>query len=556
VTSDKFHSLLRRQLKRHLGDGAPSPDLARFVEAVDEAYREFDADRAMLERSLELSSQELLQANSEMRAIVQAIPDLIFRLALDGTILDCRAGTAADLLASARDLVGKSVFAVPSAEVGQAFREAFARLQATRATTSCEYRLEVHGQEQLYEARLLSLLETQVIAFVRNITERKQRDQELLRLSKLESVAVLAGGIAHDFNNILAAVVGNLSVAKDLTSPSTELHEILCDSEAAALRAKKLVKQLLTFSKGGEPVRKVTQLGELLRDWTRFALSGSNVGSSFAIAEDLWPVDVDEGQIGQVVDNLVINAKQAMPLGGALSVAAANVTLGAADAVSPLPPGRYIRVAVKDGGVGIRKEDLPRIFDPYFTTKKSGSGLGLATVYAIVKRHGGHVTVTSHEGVGSEFAVLLPAADAGPCLGAERGVAPRGRGRVLVMDDEELVRRTARRMLEHLGYACELASDGAEAVAAYRSARLACRPFDAVIMDLTVPGGLGGKDALRELLALDPQVKAIVSSGYSEEPIMADYRRHGFCGIVMKPYAVEELAQALHAVVGWGAAGR
>jgi PAS domain S-box-containing protein len=410
MSDGELHSLLRRQLKRHLGDAASSPELARFIAAVDEAYREFDGDRAMLERSLELSSQELLQANSEMRAIVQAIPDLIFRLDLEGNVLDCRAGSTADLVVDTRDLVGRSIFDVPAPEVAQAFRHAFARLRLSRTMAVTEYRLEVRGEEQFYEVRLLPLLDTQVIAFVRNITERKRREEELLRLSKLESVTVLAGGVAHDFNNILASIVGNLSLAKAKTSTSSDVHDMLSDIELASERARKLVKQLLTFAKGCDPVRKVTQLGDLLEDWTRFALSGSHVSCRFNVARDLWPVEVDEGQMGQVVDNLVINARQAMPRGGALLVSATNVTMDTSEVGSPLRPGRYVRVAVKDGGVGISKEDLPRIFEPYFTTKKTGSGLGLATVFAIVKRHGGHVSVLSEVGAGSEFSVYLPAA--------------------------------------------------------------------------------------------------------------------------------------------------
>ncbi len=549
---ERLHSLLRRQLKRRLGDAVPvSAAMESFIRAVNEAYHEFDADRSMLERSLELSSQELLQANSEMRAVFQAIPDLFFRLDSDGRILDCKAGTPSDLYLGATDLVGKRIHDIPLKEVAVTFEEALDKVRRDRSMVSSEYFLEIDGKRQSYEARLLPLLVDQVIVFIRNITERKQREEELLRISKLDSVGVLAGGIAHDFNNILTAIIGNLSLAKESAKRSDPMYEILGETERAAIRAKKLVRQLLTFSRGGVPVRKVTGIGDLLRESAGFSLSGSNVSCEFSIPDGLWPVNVDEGQISQVIDNLVINGKQAMPGGGTIWIHAENITVEDGDLRHgiPLHSGRYVKVVVEDHGLGIPKEHIDKIFDPYFTTKQTGSGLGLATAYAIVKRHDGYIAVRSEAGVGTAFSLYLPASSEWPTEHKGDVTLRRGAGRVLVMDDEELIRNVSGRMLEHLGYSVGFARNGEEALDAYREAKGSGRPFDVVIMDVTVPAGMGGEEAIRHLREIDPDIRAIVTSGYSEEPVMAEFRKYGFNGVVTKPFEIHELAEALRDVL-------
>jgi two-component system cell cycle sensor histidine kinase/response regulator CckA len=385
------------------------------------------------------------------------------------------------------------------------------------------------------------------VLVVRDVTEREHLEQELARASKLESIGILAGGIAHDFNNILTAIIGNLSLAKESVRSWNGNEYLLSETERAALRAKKLVKQLLTFSRGGVPVRKVTQIGDLLRDSAGFSLSGSNVSCEFAIADDLQPVNVDEGQISQVIDNLVINAKQAMPGGGTIRIAADNLTVEGyeTDCEAQLRPGRYVRVTVEDHGLGIPKEHLARIFDPYFTTKQTGSGLGLATTYSIVKKHEGWISVRSEVGVGSAFSVYLPAS--AQTAAQDDGAMPlkKGGGTILVMDDEELVRTVTGKMLEHLGYSVTFACNGDEALAQYGRAQQSGHPFDAVIMDVTIPAGMGGKEAIGRLREMDPGVRAIVSSGYSEEAITADFAAHGFCGALTKPYEMHELAAAV-----------
>lgn len=300
-------------------------------------------------------------------------------------------------------------------------------------------------------------------------------------------------------------------------------------------------------------MKKTASIVQLITDSAGFMLRGSNVKCEFNLQKDLWPVDVDEGQMSQVISNLIINADQAMPEGGIISVTARNLEVDGCDFL-PLEPGRYICISIQDQGVGIPKENLSRIFDPYFTTKQQGNGLGLATVYSIVKNHQGHLAVESEEEVGTVFHLYLPASSKGiePTT-ADAGQQPNTdgscSGRILVMDDEEIIREIAREILNHLGYEVEVCGNGESAVERYRGALAAGQPFDAVIMDLTIQGGMGGKETMKALLALDPEVKGIVSSGYNNDPILAHFRQYGFCGMVSKPYTVRELRETLNELI-------
>jgi len=385
---------------------------------------------------------------------------------------------------------------------------------------------------------------------VRDVTEKRKLEVEVVRAQKLEALGLLAGGIAHDFNNILTAIVGNLALARlslDAEHPAAVLLE---EVDKASRRAAELSRQFLTFSRGGEPLRRIVSVARIVAETASCLVRGTKARLELDLPEDLWPAEVDETQISQVVSNLVLNAIQAMADGGTLEVRASNqdVEPDAPASGSTLRPGHYVRVSVRDTGCGIGADALGRIFDPYFTTKRASGavGLGLTTVYSILRRHGGHVTVDSAPGAGSTFTFSVPAAP-----GATIPVPPvlpdalRGSGRVLVMDDERAVREAARRMLEHLGYEVVAAVDGEEAVAVYGRARREGRPFDLVILDLTVPGGLGGREALPRLLDLDPQVRAIVSSGYSSDPLLANYRDHGFRGRLAKPYEPSVLGRTV-----------
>jgi len=383
----------------------------------------------------------------------------------------------------------------------------------------------------------------------RDMTEKKMIEEELFKARKLESIGILAGGIAHDFNNYLTAILGSISLVRMLVKPEERPYSILLDAEKASERAKDLTQQLLTFSRGGAPVRRLSSIGQIIRDTTGFALRGSNVRCEYAIADGLRPVEVDTGQMSQVIDNLVINADQAMPSGGLIRISADNEDIDPSSAVS-IPVGEYVRITVEDQGVGIPEANLGRIFDPYFTTKQQGNGLGLATVYSIVKNHDGFIKVNSRPGVGTAFTLYLPAAlhdGQGPDVCREGW--RQGQGRILVMDDEEIICQVVAKMLEVIGYEATTCRDGLEACALYGQARAAGRAFDAVIMDITVPGGVGGKEAIVKLREIDPQVRAIVSSGYANDPIMAQCRDYGFDGILSKPYNIEAIGTLLKSLL-------
>ena len=383
-----------------------------------------------------------------------------------------------------------------------------------------------------------------------DVTDRRKAEENLLRTQKLESLAILAGGLAHDFNNLLTAILGNISLAK-LDAPPDEdgIYKHLEEAEKATTRAQSLTLQLLTFSQGGAPLKKTLSVKKLISDSAGFVLRGSSSRCELKVPADLWPIEADEGQLGQVIHNLVMNADQSMPEGGTVTVSAANVTLEKNNPLS-LAPGDYITIDVSDQGIGIPREYFQKIFDPYFTTKQKGSGLGLATSYSVIKRHNGHISVESVLGKGSTFHLYLPACRDAVCAKEPRETPfIRGTGRILIMDDEEIITDVASTILTRLGYEVERASDGAAALTKYDDARKSSRPFDLVIMDLTIPGGMGGKEALSKLRELDPGAKAIVSSGYSNDPIMANFRDYGFNGVVSKPYTIKTLSEVVHRVI-------
>ncbi|GFO58431.1 hypothetical protein GMST_07560 [Geomonas silvestris] len=381
------------------------------------------------------------------------------------------------------------------------------------------------------------------VGTVEDITELRQARQEILKSQKLESIGVLAGGIAHDFNNILTAVLGNISLAGFQLDDPQKVAQRLEEAESAAARARDLTQQLLTFARGGEPVKKMIELPGLLKEAVAFALHGSLAGCQLQLAEDLWPLEAAEGQLVQVVHNLVLNAVQAMPEGGMVTVAAENHRTPGGDP--------FVQISVSDTGIGISDQHLERIFDPYFTTKKQGSGLGLASCYSIIKRHLGTITAQSLLGKGSTFRVLLPASrEVVVPAGSSVAEVSGGASRVLVMDDEEIVRTLAKAILEQLGYRAECVENGTQAAELYRRERESGEPFSAVILDLTVPGGVGGKEAIKMLRSYDPQVKAIVCSGYSTDPVMANFREHGFNAVLAKPYRPHDLSRVLREVLG------
>ncbi|MBJ6801756.1 hybrid sensor histidine kinase/response regulator [Geomonas propionica] len=395
------------------------------------------------------------------------------------------------------------------------------------------------------------LVHHRILFTLTDITKWEAMQRELLKAQKLESLGVLAGGIAHDFNNILTGILGNLSFAELLLDPDHPARGAVQNAEKASQRAAELAHQLLTFSKGGQPIKKVVPLERLLQESLNLALHGTKVQTRLNLQAGLHAIEADEGQMNQAFNNVIINACQAMPGGGVLTVAAENAPLQAGNDLG-LPPGDYVKVSFIDQGCGIPYDDQKLVFDPYYSTKPGGSGLGLASVHSIVIKHGGRVEVSSPPGTGTTLTFYLPSA--GQAVPEEAPPQPEvpgkpGEGSVLVMDDEEAIRTLTRDMLQYLGYQVVTCVNGEEAVRLYREAVQAGKPFAVAIMDLTIPAGMGGKEAAQQILALDPTARLIVSSGYSNDPVMAQHNDYGFCAAVVKPYRCDELQQALERVL-------
>lgn len=392
---------------------------------------------------------------------------------------------------------------------------------------------------------------TSIIVLSFDITDLKEHEKEQLKIEKLESLGILAGGIAHDFNNILTGIMGNLSLARQYLDGTHKAYNPLVGAEKASVRAAELARQLLTFARGGEPVKKVVSLSHLVNESLSLTLRGSNVKGVVDIPDSVHAIEADEGQISQVFNNIIINATQAMPDGGTLTVAVRNLTIDA-NSLLPLAPGRYVCITFTDEGCGIAEADLKKIFDPYYTTKSKGSGLGLASAHSIIVKHGGHISASSVAGKGTTLTIYLPSI--GETFSAYQTeyvtkVAEGDRGgSILVMDDEEIIRDLATSMLTEMGYQVATCENGLEAITRYITAMDSGEPFSAVIMDLTIPGGMGGKEAAQKILSLDANAKLIVSSGYSDDPIMSDYSSYGFVGAVAKPYRLNELEQLLRSL--------
>ena len=420
------------------------------------------------------------------------------------------------------------------------------------------------GIERLLSVRGAPILDHErkvngTVVVLRDITEKEKMAEELLRASKLQSIGVLAGGLAHDFNNMLTAVTGNLSLIRQLDDLPPEVHCSVNEAEQGAKRAQELTQYLLTFAEGGAPLKQLIQVRALIQQTSAFVVRGSNVHCDFDIMSNLWKTEADPNQIAQVISNIVLNAVEATPNGGKIHVKAENIT-------APLPSepnldaDDYLCITVRDHGTGIVPEFLPRIYDPFFTTKKQARGLGLAAAYSIIQRHGGHISVDSAQGVGTTvkfylravrpvaasvapekpLAVRTPAVEK-PAVATTNGRKPL----VLIMDDDDSIRMLAKLMFKRLDYDVVTTADGEAALKAHEGARAEGRPFDLVVMDLTIPGGMGGKETIRRLREKDTRVSAIVSSGYSNDPVMANYEEHGFNGVLPKPYTMDNMMRVL-----------
>ncbi|MFX1520780.1 MAG: PAS domain S-box protein [Promethearchaeota archaeon] len=509
-----------------------------------------------LEKLVEERTLELRESEERYRGLYESSIDGIASADMEGNIVECNQAYADMLGYTKEEIYNMSIWDFISNECQETVAKSITEQIIPRGYSD-ELEIDrIKKDGAVFPASVKSWLikdkegnPAGIWAIVRDITERKKLEEEILKTEKLESLGILAGGIAHDFNNILTGILGNIALVKMYAPFGDKVLKRLNEAEKATMRARDLTQQLLTFSKGGAPIKKTASIEELLRDTAVFTLSGSKVKCNFYLPEDLWSVDVDEGQISQVINNLVINADQAMPEGGIIKIIAENVTVCAED-ILPLQKGNYIKITIEDQGIGIPKEHLQKIFDPYFTTKHKGSGLGLTIAYSIIKNHDGHITVDSKLGVGSTFSIHLPAAQKQIPKKKEAEKRPvAGKGRIMVMDDDEIIRVALGEILHYLGYQVEFTKNGEEAIALYKNVKDSEQSFDAVILDLTIRGGIGGRETIKELIEIDPDVKAIVSSGYSTDPVMADFRNYGFSGVVAKPYNIKELSETLHRII-------
>ncbi len=511
------------------------------------------AAKAASELQRKKTEDALRDSEQRYRAIVENAYDLIIEISSQGECHYVSPNCHAVLGYDSADMLGKSFFNFVYPEERPKLTESFHTNIGSLQEIDMVCRIQTkQGEWRWFESHVhpfrTSIGTVKGVIVTRDITEQKRLEEERLRATKLESVGLLAGGIAHDFNNILTSVFANIGLAKIVAaknSSSPSVVERLSAAEKACLRARDLTKQLLTFAKGGAPVKSTTSIASIISDTVEFALRGSSVRCGLQIPEGLWPVVVDEGQISQVLQNLVINAEQAMPEGGVIEVTLENnAILSPTDL--PLKPGNYVQVTVTDQGIGIPQDHLPKIFDPYFTTKQKGSGLGLATTYSIIKRHEGYITVSSALGKGACFTLYLPASSLKEASPDETPKALiHGKGRILVMDDEDEIQEILGKMLEYLGFDVDFASEGEKALSHYTTAFEQGSPYIATILDLTIPGGMGGKETLRKIKALHPEAAVIVSSGYSNDPVMARFQQFGFSGVIAKPYNLLDLSKVL-----------
>ena len=677
--NQKWHSLLKRQLKKAAMDPETSSvSTQRLLEMINEAYHQFDTDRKMLERSLELSSRELMDANSQMRAVFQAFPDILLVVSPEGRIIDFKSSPQNSSLFHPQKLLHHHLNETDLPKLFPGLEAAFRLSLQQQKVAPLDTPDETGGEKKCFELRMESVETLGVIFIIRDtsamkriqralavererlwvtiesisegvittntqglitlmnrhaevisglpseqaigraifdvlnvtlsdgpdfsaitekivrgesmdfsryapklirpdnrildvfcsgspifdpqgtilgtvfilsdISQRRQLEEENLNMKKLESIGILAGGIAHDFNNILTGILGNISLARLYAQKGKPVEEKLKSAEQASIRAQELTQQFLTFSRGGKPVQRSESIVDLLEESAQFLLRGSSIVSRIKFDPALWQAHIDKGQITQVVNNLIINAKQAMQQGGVLTISARNIVISSA-MKHPLKPGDYICITVKDQGIGIPRENLSRIFDPYFSTKPQGSGLGLTSSFHIVKGHGGLITVNSEPGKGSIFDVFLPASRKRSSSAAAVEEMQPGQGTVIVMDDDKGVIDVIEHQLVHLGYQVISVDNSQELVMLFSLAKETGIHFDLAILDLTIPGDISGEMALKQIREINPKIKAIVSSGYSDNPVMADYQDYGFNGKVGKPFRIADLAAEVKRVL-------
>ena len=533
--------------------------IKRSSQIIFEQYRELqkiNKDLTRVQDELKFKNIQLFEEKERLNLILESINDAVIVTDIHGAIVLVNNATCKLLGKDYESLIAKQVIDCIDLDCKPEFDFNFHDILNILKYESINRECVLHINTQQYniELHILPLKDATgklngAVVILRDITQKKLIEEHITRTSKLESVGLLAAGIAHDFNNILTSIVGNLSIIKNKINPYSEFYTNIEEAENASFRAKELTRQLLTFAKGGAPVKKVTSLTAILKDTATFILRGSGIQCHFDIDDSLYPAEVDEGQIAQVIQNLVINAREAMADHGVLHITAKNI-----DDNDPvhgiIGNDRYIKITIQDNGRGIKSEHIEKIFDPYFTTKPHGSGLGLTVVHSIIKQHGGYIFVDSKPGAGTRFDIYLKATEkhSEKIAGQSNNITVTGKGKVLVLEDDENIQFILRTMLEELGYEVDIATDGDEAFNKYLLSKESGKNYAFAIMDLTIPGKKGGKDTITQIRKIDNDFKVIVSSGYSNDPVMSNYQDYGFNGILPKPYRFEDLKQIIAAI--------
>lgn len=502
-------------------------------------------------REKELAEESLRNSQKNIQRVFDQIPVGI--IVLDEYLLIQQWNPAAQRILgySNYEAFGEhATFIVPE-EAKQQVEDVFSRMRETKK----EVRGVNHNRKRTGELILCRWYNvpffdhkneiTGFISIVEDITEKDREEKEHLKIAKLEAAGVLAGGIAHDFNNILTAILGNISMALIDQQLGLRTRNLLLNSEKASIRAKSLTEQLLTFAKGGEPVKETTSLREIIMESASFVLHGGNVSIDYDFGDNIWPVEADKGQLSQVIQNIIINARYAMPEGGTIYLGCANLPKDKfVPALTELAGQNFIHLKIRDQGIGMPRNILERIFDPYFSTKQDGSGLGLAVTYSIIQKHGGHIHVESEQGAGTTFHIYLPASAVELATASETASTAQKAEKswkIVVMDDEEMVRNLLEAMLTEQGHTVICCQDGNECLALFEQALHDGSPVDLTIMDLTIPGGMGGRECAQKILQIAPDARLVVASGYSNDPVMADYRAYGFTTALSKPFTIEDV---------------
>ena len=511
---------------------------------------------------LEIQNEELQHAQNELEVSRDKYADLYdfapvayFTIGEKGLIEEANLTGATLLHVERRMLIGQTLSRFVSPDHQDAYYLNRKKILETHTPQCCEIdMIKADGTSFSAELKGVAInneggIQKRYRIAISDITLQVIARQAIQKRQNLESLGFLAGGIAHDFNNILTVIFTNLQLLEKTLPPKTPEYECVSDAWEATLRTKNLTSQLLTFATGGIPLKKITSIDELIQKTSKLSLSGSNTKAQYHFPKDLLPVDIDTSQISRVIQNLVINADQAMPNGGIINISAENITLPSEN-VHMLKAGTYVKIMFADQGEGMTEDVMKHIFDPYFTTKQAGHGLGLAIVYSIISRHEGHIAVHSKVGVGTTFEILLPASEKQSTeIFSKKTTMLRSSARILLMDDEEIIRRTISRILEKLGHVVDTVPDGTQALQTYQASIDANTPYEIVIMDLTIPGGMGGKDAIKHLLSNHPDARVIVTSGYANDPIMKDYKTYGFKGRIHKPIDLIELTNTIEKVL-------